>query len=91
MSRTSSVANLRSIVPPISSPGASAVTLGNSPTKDALSGTWLGHPLHPLLTDLPIGFWTSAFTLDLLGGKSTRRAATQLVAWGVLTRGADRG
>jgi nitrite reductase/ring-hydroxylating ferredoxin subunit len=37
-----------------------------------------------LLTDLPIGFWTSAFTLDLLGGRRSRPAATRLVAWGVL-------
>jgi nitrite reductase/ring-hydroxylating ferredoxin subunit/uncharacterized membrane protein len=58
--------------------------LDRQPLKDALSGTWLGHPLHPMLTDLPIGFWTSAFTLDLVGGRSTRRAATQLVAWGVV-------
>ena len=59
--------------------------LGSGPVKDALSGTWLGHPLHPLLTDLPIGFWTSAFTLDVLGGKHSRRAATRSSAWGVLT------
>jgi nitrite reductase/ring-hydroxylating ferredoxin subunit/uncharacterized membrane protein len=58
--------------------------LDHQPTKDLLSGTWLGHPLHPLLTDLPIGFWTSAFTLDLVGGRRSRRAATQLVAWGVV-------
>jgi nitrite reductase/ring-hydroxylating ferredoxin subunit/uncharacterized membrane protein len=57
--------------------------LDRQPVKDLLSGTWLGHPLHPLLTDLPIGFWTSAFTLDLVGGRRTRRAATQLVAWGL--------
>jgi nitrite reductase/ring-hydroxylating ferredoxin subunit/uncharacterized membrane protein len=57
--------------------------LDRQPTKDFLSGTWLGHPLHPLLTDLPIGFWTSAFTLDLVGGRRSRRAATHLVAWGV--------
>jgi nitrite reductase/ring-hydroxylating ferredoxin subunit/uncharacterized membrane protein len=59
--------------------------LDRQPVKDLLSGTWLGHPLHPILTDLPIGFWTSAFTLDLVGGKRSRRAATQLVAWGVLS------
>jgi nitrite reductase/ring-hydroxylating ferredoxin subunit/uncharacterized membrane protein len=59
--------------------------LGAQPLKDALSGTWLGHPVHPLLTDLPIGFWTSAFTLDLLGGRRSRTAATRLVAWGVVT------
>jgi nitrite reductase/ring-hydroxylating ferredoxin subunit/uncharacterized membrane protein len=35
--------------------------------KDAVSGRWLGHPLHPVLTDLPIGFWTSAMVCDLLG------------------------
>src|SRR5437016_412858 len=35
--------------------------------KNALSGTWLGHPLHPLLTDVPIGAFTSALALDLIG------------------------
>lgn len=53
--------------------------------KDLLSGTWLGHPLHPMLTDIPIGSWTSAFVLDLLGGKSSRNAADALVAIGVVT------
>src|SRR5918995_5426690 len=42
------------------------------PVKDALSGTWLGHALHPLLTDLPIGTWTSAVLLDWLGGADGR-------------------
>jgi hypothetical protein len=37
--------------------------------KDLFSGTWLGHPVHPLLTDAPIGAWTSGVTLDLLGGR----------------------
>jgi len=71
----------------IARPAGDAVreALDRQPVKDLLSGTWLGHPLHPLLTDLPIGFWTSAFTLDLVGGKRTRRASTQLVAWGVLS------
>lgn len=71
----------------VADPVADAVrrALDRQPTKDLLSGTWLGHPLHPLLTDLPIGFWSSAFTLDLVGGRATRRAATQLVAWGVIT------
>ena len=71
----------------LSGPAGDAVrrALGRQPLKDALSGTWLGHPLHPLLTDLPIGFWTSAMMVDLLGGPRSRRAATQLVAWGVLS------
>jgi uncharacterized membrane protein len=37
------------------------------PARDVLRGAWLGHPLHPMLTDLPIGFWTSSFVLDLFG------------------------
>ncbi|HZP30759.1 MAG TPA: Rieske 2Fe-2S domain-containing protein [Acidimicrobiia bacterium] len=53
--------------------------------KDLLSGTWLGHPVHPALTDLPIGFWTSAVMLDLVGGKKSRRAAQRLVALGALS------
>jgi len=53
--------------------------------RDLLRGAALGHALHPPLTDLPIGFWTSALTLDLLGGRSARPAARRLVALGVLT------
>ncbi len=53
--------------------------------KDALHGTWLGHPLHPALTDLPIGCWTSAWLLDIFGGRETRKAATALVGLGVAT------
>jgi len=33
--------------------------------RDFLHGTWLGHPLHPVLTDLPIGAWTASTVLDL--------------------------
>ena len=50
-----------------------------------LSGTFIGHPLHPILTDLPIGSWTSAFVLDLVGGRSARPAAQMLVGLGVVT------
>jgi nitrite reductase/ring-hydroxylating ferredoxin subunit/uncharacterized membrane protein len=53
-------------------------------TKDLLAGTWLGHPVHPMLTDVPIGAWTSAFVLDLVGGRQARRAADALVGVGVL-------
>jgi nitrite reductase/ring-hydroxylating ferredoxin subunit/uncharacterized membrane protein len=53
-------------------------------TKDLLAGTWLGHPVHPMLTDVPIGAWTSAFVLDLFGGRQARRAADALVGVGVL-------
>lgn len=54
-----------------------------------LRGEPLGHPAHPALTDLPIGFWTSAMVLDLLGGRQgaggSEAAARRLVGWGVLT------
>ena len=35
--------------------------------KIFLNGTWVGHPLHPVLTDIPIGAWTLAIVLDLIG------------------------
>jgi uncharacterized membrane protein len=47
----------------------------------------LGHSLHPVLTDLPLGCWTSATLLDLLGGQRSRSAATRLVALGLLAAG----
>ena len=40
--------------------------------KNFLHGTWLGHPLHPVITDVPIGAWMTAAVLDgleLIGGK----------------------
>src|SRR3954452_17816597 len=57
--------------------------LSPGPVKDALSGTWLGHALHPLLTDTVIGTWTSALLLDLAGGKDSG-AADRLVAAGIV-------
>jgi nitrite reductase/ring-hydroxylating ferredoxin subunit/uncharacterized membrane protein len=50
------------------------------PLRDALHGVWLGHPLHPMLTDVPIGMWSAAGVLDAMPG--TRRASTTLVATG---------
>src|SRR5256886_12285433 len=41
--------------------------LGNAgrALKTFVHGTWLGHPLHPVLTDIPIGAWTIAVLFDL--------------------------
>jgi nitrite reductase/ring-hydroxylating ferredoxin subunit/uncharacterized membrane protein len=50
------------------------------PLKDALVGTWLGHPLHPAVVQLPIGCWTSAAILDFLGKED---AADALIGIGV--------
>ncbi len=52
-------------------------------TRKFLSGDWLGHPLHPLLTDLPIGFWTTSWVLDLVGRKRSARTSTAMVGLGV--------
>lgn len=57
--------------------------VGHGRVKDLLSGTWLGHPLHPLLTDVPIGAFTSATVLDLVGGPRSHRAADGFVALGL--------
>jgi nitrite reductase/ring-hydroxylating ferredoxin subunit/uncharacterized membrane protein len=36
------------------------------PVANALHGVWLGHPLHPALTDIPLGAWTVTLVLDLI-------------------------
>jgi len=37
------------------------------PVRDFLNGTWLGHPVHPAVTDVPIGAALVAIVLDLVG------------------------
>lgn len=54
------------------------------PVRNLLSGIPTGHPLHAVLTDIPIGAWTMASVLDLLGGESSGKAADILVAAGLL-------
>jgi nitrite reductase/ring-hydroxylating ferredoxin subunit/uncharacterized membrane protein len=53
---------------------------------DVLHGTWLGHPLHPVLTDLTIGAWLFGALFDLLGLFSRSRwmekAADSLILTG---------
>jgi len=52
------------------------------PVKDFLNGTWLGHPVHAALTDLPVGVMTVAIVLDIIG---QRVAADVAVFIGVLS------
>jgi nitrite reductase/ring-hydroxylating ferredoxin subunit/uncharacterized membrane protein len=54
------------------------------PVKDALSGTPLGHAIHPFLTDVAIGTWTSSALLDVVGGRAARAGSQRLIALGVL-------
>jgi len=42
-------------------------------TRNFLNGTWLGEPLHIVLTDLPIGAWTVALVFDGLDLVQNRR------------------
>jgi nitrite reductase/ring-hydroxylating ferredoxin subunit len=49
--------------------------------RDLLHGTWLGHPLHPVLAMVPVGTWLSAGVLDLM--PPARPAATALISTGV--------
>lgn len=73
----------------LDAPGAMLETAVSRVTRDdrvkgILSGTPLGHRLHPALTDVPIGCWASATIVDLVGGPGGRAAARRLVALGVL-------
>ncbi len=37
----------------------------NRKIKNLLNGTWLGHAVHPMLTDIPLGAWTGTALLDI--------------------------
>ena len=50
-----------------------ADTERGKPIENALHGVWLGHALHPVLTDIPLGAWTVAFALDLAETCGARR------------------
>jgi nitrite reductase/ring-hydroxylating ferredoxin subunit len=71
------------------------------PVRDALNGVWLGHPLHPVLAQAPIGAWLSAAVLDGWPGSGKNRGGRQrgrgsageagqrrLVAFGLAAAGA---
>ena len=54
------------------------------PLKDFLSGTWLGHALHPALTDVPLAAGLSATLLDVFGGEESAPAVEKLLALNLL-------
>jgi nitrite reductase/ring-hydroxylating ferredoxin subunit len=52
--------------------------------ENAMAGTWLGHKLHPVLTDIPMGAWMMAAVLDYSMGEAAAPAARRLVGTGIL-------
>lgn len=59
-------------------------TIGTGRLAGVLQGRWLGHPVHPMLTDVPIGCWTSAWLLDVFGTQRSEPAADAFVGLGVV-------
>ena len=57
---------------------------------DILKGTWLGHPLHPILAHIPMAMWPGALIFDLLsqrqiGGNAMVRLSFYAIAFGLVT------
>jgi uncharacterized membrane protein len=58
---------------------------GKNRAGEVLRGSWLGHPLHPLLVTVPIGAWVSSSLLDARPGYDD--AARKLVGIGLVAAG----
>ena len=65
-----------------------AVDAGGTTARNVLDGVWLEAPLHPVLTDVPVGSWTAALVFDGLdvatGKESIRHAADASLVFGTL-------
>ncbi|HET7329067.1 MAG TPA: DUF2231 domain-containing protein [Nocardioidaceae bacterium] len=62
-----------------------ATALNSSASRRAiLQGRAIGHAVHPVLTDLPLGCWTAASLVDLVTGPEGRRPAERLTGIGLL-------
>lgn len=65
-----------------------AVEAGGTTTRNVLDGVWFEVPLHPVLTDVPIGSWTAALVFDgvdaATGSKAARNAADASLVMGIL-------
>ena len=72
---------VRALEPPVQA------LFGSGTRGSVLRGDWLGHAIHPLLTDVVLGTWTSATLLDLVGGRDSSAAAQRLIGAGLLAVG----
>jgi nitrite reductase/ring-hydroxylating ferredoxin subunit/uncharacterized membrane protein len=65
-----------------------AVEAGGTPARNVLDGVWFEAPLHPALTDVPLGSWTAALVFDGLDAATDsrvmRNAADASLAVGVV-------
>src|SRR5918997_5204096 len=65
-----------------------AVAAGGTTARNVLDGVWFEAPLHPVLTDVPVGAWTAALVFDGLdiatGKESVRHAADASLVFGTL-------
>jgi nitrite reductase/ring-hydroxylating ferredoxin subunit len=77
---TQQLADLAEPLDTVAEPVQDAMKAVPKPVRDVLDGVWLGNPLHPALTDVPIGAWSAAFVLDLVGSD----AADGALAVGIL-------
>ena len=82
------IGDLAAVLDPAADVLQAAVKSLPKPVRNVLDGVWLGAPLHPALTDVPLGSWSAAATfdaLDLLRGEdSLADAADAALALGVL-------
>lgn len=53
--------------------------------RNLLTGKALGHAVHPAMTDVPIGLWSSSLLLDVLGREEDLAASRRLLAAGLLS------
>jgi nitrite reductase/ring-hydroxylating ferredoxin subunit len=67
---TKQLADLTEPLDDYAEPVQEAVNSMPQPVRDVLDGVWFGNPLHPALTDVPIGAWSAAFALDLVGSEA---------------------
>jgi nitrite reductase/ring-hydroxylating ferredoxin subunit/uncharacterized membrane protein len=79
VSRLETTTTLDRVVTPLQK---AARTLKPGRLRDLLHGVPLGHPVHPVLVQAPIGAWISAAVLDLWPGDD--RAARRLAGFGLL-------
>jgi len=69
------IADAAAPLDPVADALQGAVKALPQPVRDGLDGVWIGNPLHPALTDVPIGAWTAAVMCDAAGADAAADAA----------------